>query len=59
MENISSSSCSASNDDYDDEPLPKKLHVLLNMPQNAPEYAPKHLRLPKISLGGGGGEHPP
>ena len=29
--------------DYDDEPLLKKLCVLLCMPQNAPEYSSEHL----------------
>ena len=39
------------NNDFDDEPLLKKLCVLLCIPQNAPECA-------KIFLGGGGGACP-
>ena len=42
---------SASNDDFDDEPLLKKLCVLPCMPQNAPECASEHLKLSKF-LGG-------
>ena len=45
------SSSSASNDDYDDEPLLKKLWVLLCMPWNAPECASEHLKLPKFPEG--------
>ena len=42
MEMLSSSS--ASNDYFDDEPLLKKLRVLLCMRQNAPECASEHLK---------------
>ena len=38
------------NDDYDDEPLLKKLCVLLCMPQNVPECTSQHLILPGGSM---------
>ena len=41
----------ASNDDDDDEPLLKKLCVFLCMPQNVPECASEHLKVPKLSWG--------
>ena len=45
------SSSSASNDDYDDKTLLKKLCVLLCMPQNAPECTSEHLKAPKFPGG--------
>ena len=42
------SSSSACDDDYDDEPLLKKLRVLVCMP---PECASEHLKLPKFPRG--------
>ena len=52
MEMVSSvPSSSASNDDFDDEPLLKKLCVLLCMLQNAPECASKHPKLSKFPRG--------
>ena len=33
------------------EPLLKKLCVLLCMPENAPEWTPEHLKLPRFSGG--------
>ena len=45
---------SASNDDFDGEPLLKKLCVFLCMPPNAPEYASEHLKLLNFL-----GEHAP
>ena len=42
------SNSSASNDDFDDEPLLNKLCVLLCMLQNAPECASEHLKLSKF-----------
>ena len=47
---VSSSSSSANNDDYDGEPLLKKLCVFLCMPQNAPECVSEHLKLPKKAV---------
>ena len=40
------SSSSASNDDYDDETLLKRLCMLLCMPQNAPECTSEYLKFP-------------
>ena len=40
---------SASDDNHDNEPLLKKLCLLLCMPQNAPECASEHIKLLKIS----------
>ena len=51
MEMVSSFSSSANNDDYDDEPLLKKLYGLLCIPQNVPECASEHLKLSKFPGG--------
>ena len=51
MEMVSSFSSSANNDDYDDEPLLKKLYVLLCTPQNVPECVSEHLKLSKFPGG--------
>ena len=47
MEMVSSVPCSssASDDDFDDESLLKKLCMLLCMPQNAPECPSEHLAM--------------
>ena len=41
----------ASNDDDNGEPLLKKLCVFFCMPQNVPECASEHLKVPKLSWG--------
>ena len=48
MEMVSSS---ASNEEYGDDPPLKKLCVFLCTPQNAPECASEHLKLPKFPGG--------